>query len=89
MAALTSADKIAIAKKFYEEFFQFKGGASTPWTKPELNAAADSINNWMDAAQLNFLAALATDAPAFSAASSGPQKTILFCVVALKRAGVI
>lgn len=89
MAVFTTADKLVVGKQFYEKHFQFKGGSTTPWTKPELAAAIDSMNNWTDTNQANFLSTLATDAPAFAGAATGPQKSLLFCYVVLRRAGVI
>jgi len=89
MAVFTNADKIACAKQFYERHFQHIPGASTPWTKPQLAAAIDSINNWVDANQASFLSTLATDAPVFNSASTAQQKTLLFSYVILRKAGVI
>lgn len=89
MAVFTNADKLAVAKQFYERHFQFQGGGSTPWTKPELAAAIDSMNNWVDTNQANFVSTLASEAPAFSSATNAQQKSLLFCYVVLRRAGVI
>ena len=89
MAVFTNADKLAVAKQFYEKHFQFQPGATTPWTKVQLSSAIDSMNNWADTNQANFLSTLATDAPIFSGASSGTQKSILFAYVILRRAGLI
>ena len=89
MAVFAIADKLALAKQYYERHFQRGAGGSTPWTKPELGAAIDSMNNWTDANLANFLSALGTDASAFNAASNASQKTLLYCYVLLRRAGVI
>ena len=88
MAAFTTADKVAVAREFYERHFQFQSIA-TPWSKAELSAAIDSINNWIDTNQASFASALSSGAPAFQAASSSTQRILLFTYVALRRAGVI
>lgn len=89
MAVFDAADKLAIAKVYYERHFQALPGATTPWTKAQLASAIDSMNNWTDTNQSSFLSTLATDAPDFSSASNATQKSLLFCYVLLRRAGVI
>lgn len=89
MAVFTPTDKIVVGNAYYTKHFQFIPGATTPWTKAELAAAIDSINNWVDANQANFVSTLATDAPVFSTNSNAQQKTLLFAYVILRRAGII
>lgn len=89
MAVFTLADKIAVGTQYYEKHFKAIQGASTPWTKAQLAAAIDSMNNWVDANQANFISTLASEAAAFSSASNAQQKSLLFCYVLLRRAGLI
>lgn len=63
--------------------------ALQPWpalTKPEIAAAIAATDDWIDANQASFNAALPQ--PARSALSSA-QKTFLFCFVAMRRAGLL
>lgn len=86
MAVLTAAEKRNIARHIYFEFYQ--GNAeSTPWTKPQWEAAMDAINNWIDANAAGFGTALTLGAPQFAASASGRDKTLLFIGVVLARAG--
>lgn len=87
MAVLTDTDRKAILVSFHDR--HFAGAGSTPWTKPELKAGMDAINDWVDANQASFVAALSSNAPAFSTVSSAAEKTLLFSYVILRRAGVI
>ena len=86
MAVLTAAEKRNIARRIYFEFYQGNAG-STPWTKPQWEAAMDAVNNWIDANVAGFGAALVAGAPQFAANSSGRDKTLLFIGVVLARAG--
>jgi len=53
-------------------------------TKPELRAAVDATDDWIEANQAGFNAALPQP---FRGAATVPQKTFLFCYVAMRRAG--
>lgn len=53
-------------------------------TKPELRAAVDAIDDWIEANTASFNAALPQP---FRTAATTPQKTFLFCYVAMRRAG--
>lgn len=55
-------------------------------TKPELKAAIDATDNWIDANQSGYNAALPDP---FRSLASLDEKTVLFCYVALKRAGLL
>lgn len=55
-------------------------------TKTDLKAGIDATDNWIDSNQASFNTALPE--PLKSAATT-QEKTILFCYVALKRAGLL
>lgn len=55
-------------------------------TKPDLLAAIDSTDGWIDSNQASFNAALPEP---FKSAATAQEKTILFCYVAAKRAGIL
>lgn len=57
-----------------------------PVTKPELRAAVDACDAWIEANQGSFNAALPQP---FRGAADTPQKTLLFCYVAMRRAGLL
>lgn len=53
-------------------------------TKPDLVAAIAATDDWIDANQTSFNQALPQP---FRSAASLPMKTLLFCYVAMRRAG--
>ena len=53
-------------------------------TAPELRAAVDATDDWIEANQAGFNAALPQP---FRGAATTAQKTFLFCYVAMRRAG--
>jgi len=55
-------------------------------TKPDLRAAIDATDDWIEANQGSFNAALPLP---FRTAATAPQKTFLFCYVAMRRAGLL
>ena len=55
-------------------------------TKPDLIAAINATDDWIDGAQASFNAALPEP---FKSATAIEQKTLLFCYVSLKRAGLL
>lgn len=59
-------------------------GSLTGVTKPQLRAAIDATDDWIDSNQTSFNNAL--PAP-FRTSASLTQKTFLFCYVAMRRAG--
>ncbi len=84
MAALPDADRIEITAKL-QRLAQW---AALPCsiTKAQLKAAIDATDDWIDANQASFNSALPT------AARNNldlTQKTLLFCYVAMKRAGIL
>lgn len=61
-------------------------GSITGVTKAELRAAVDATDDWIEANQASFNTALPQP---FRGAASTPQKTFLFCYVAMRRAGLL
>jgi hypothetical protein len=61
-------------------------GSLTGVTKAELRAAIDATDDWIDANQASFNTALPQP---FRSAASTPQKTFLFCYVAMRRASLL
>lgn len=56
-----------------------------PVTKPELRAAIDATDAWIEANQGSFNSSLPQP---FRGAATTPMKTLLFCFVAMRRVGV-
>jgi hypothetical protein len=55
-------------------------------TKPDLRAAIDATDSWIDTNAASFNTALPDP---FKSTATLEQKTMLFCYVALKRAGIL
>lgn len=55
-------------------------------TKADLRAAVDATDSWIDSNQASFNTALPA---AFKNSASLTQKTLLFCYVAMRRAGLL
>lgn len=55
-------------------------------TKTDLRAAIDATDNWIDSNQASFNTALPEP---FKGSATTQEKTVLFCFVALKRAGLL
>ena len=84
MAALPDADRIEITAKL-QRLAQWLAIACGI-TKADLKAAVDATDDWIDSNQASFNNALPT------AAKNNlnlTQKTLLFCYVAMKRAGIL
>jgi hypothetical protein len=81
MAVLPLLDRQRVAAGF-----QRLNTAATSFTKAELQAAVAATDDWIENNQAAYLAAL--PAGGFKAGSSALQKTILFCYVAMRRAGL-
>ena len=62
------------------------GVGAIPVTKPDLRAAIDATDAWIESAQGAFNAALPQP---FRGAATTAQKTLLFCFVAMRRAGIL
>ncbi len=61
-------------------------GSFTGITKPDLKAAVDATDDWIEANQVSYNLALPL---AFRANATTAQKTFLFCYVAMRRAGLL
>lgn len=61
-------------------------GTLTGVTKADLREAVDATDGWIDSAQASFNAALPV---AFRTNATLAQKTLLFCYVAMRRAGLL
>ena len=59
---------------------------SAGFSKADLQAAVDATDSWIDTNAASFNTALPV---AFRTAATLTQKTVLFCFVAMKRAGLI
>jgi hypothetical protein len=62
------------------------GSASIPVNKTDLRAAVDATDAWIEANQASFNSALPQP---FRGAATAPQKTLMFCYVAMRRAGLL
>lgn len=60
--------------------------ATTAFTKPDLAAAVNATDDWIEANQGAFNTALPA---AFRTNATLAQKTLLFCYVAMRRAGIL
>lgn len=61
-------------------------GTPIPVVKADLRAAVDATDAWIEANQAAFNTALPQP---FRGAATTPQKTLLFCYVAMRRAGIL
>jgi hypothetical protein len=84
MAALSDADRQIAARNWIHKAF-VEANATATFTYTDIKAAADATDAWIDSNQGSYNSALS--AP-FSGATV-QQKTLLFCVVALRRAGLL
>lgn len=84
MAALPDADRIEITAKL-QRLAQW-AAIACGITKADLKAAVDATDTWIDGNQTSFNTALPTTA---RNSLNQTQKTLLFCYVALKRAGIL
>jgi hypothetical protein len=62
------------------------GLGGIPVNKSDLRAAVDATDDWIEANQASFNSALPQP---FRGAASTPVKTLLFCYVAMRRAGLL
>ena len=84
MAALPDADRIEVTTKL-QRLAQW-AAIACGITKAELKAAVDATDDWIDTNAAAYNLALPTAARTNLNAT---QKTLLFCYVALKRAGIL
>lgn len=59
---------------------------TSAFTKPDLHAAVNATDDWIDANQASYNTALPV---AFRTSATLGQKTLLFCYVAMRRAGIL
>lgn len=79
MAALDATNRLRVAYAWMRD-----NAEPCAFNKTALNAAVNATDQWIEDNQAAFNAALPT---AFRNNSSLTQKTILFCFVAMRRAG--
>lgn len=82
MAQLLDADRAIVFAETMRRIASGFGGI----TKPDLRAAVDATDTWIDSNAASYNAALPLPA---RTALSAQEKTLIFCYVALKRAGIL
>lgn len=83
MADLSATDRERV-KRYFMRQGDATGGCA--FTKTDLTAAVTATDDWIDDNASAFNLALPV---AFRNAATGQQKTLLFCWVALRRAGLL
>lgn len=81
MALLPDADRDRTGR-----YFMRANTLACAFTKAELRAAVNATDDWIDANAAAFNSALPL---AFRTNASQVQKTLLFCWVAMRRAGIL
>lgn len=81
MAALPDLDRVRVWAHFMRH-----PGATLGLSKADLRAAVDATDDWIDTNAATFNLALPLSA---RTALSASQKTLLFCMVAMRRAGLL
>lgn len=79
MALLDPTNRGRVAAQWMRDQLESCG-----FTKVDLRAAVDATDAWIDGNQAAYNSALP---PAFRTSASLSQKTLLFCYVAMRRAG--
>lgn len=82
MAVLTDPERV----KVWGHLMRLAGVAPGAVTKPDLRAAVNATDVWIDTNQASFVAALPEP---FKTQSSAVQKTFLFVYVLMRRAGIL
>lgn len=83
MAALSATDRDRI-RRFFTRQRDMVG--TVAFTKADLDAAIGALDDWIDTNAASINSALPT---AFKNNATQVQKTLLFCWVAMRRAGVL
>jgi hypothetical protein len=83
MAVLSNADRQRVSTGLQRSGSVFGGVANV--VKSDLIAAVNATDDWIDSNQTSYNTALPT---AFKNNASTPQKTLLFCAVALARVSI-
>jgi hypothetical protein len=81
MAVLPDLDRARVAAQWMRAQIE-----ACAFTKANLRAAVDATDAWIETNQTAFNAALPT---AFRNSASLTQKTLVFCYVAMRRAGIL
>lgn len=84
MAVLNAADRISVVVAVAKELF-VKAKATATFNTDGLRTAVNETDDWIDSNQASYVASLSEP----FASASAAQKTILFAIVAFKRAGLI
>jgi len=85
MAALSDADRTEAARAFITRIYVALSQTAN-CNNAQIKAAIDATDDWIDSNATSFNNALPT---AFRNNATTAQKTQLFCMVALKRAGLL
>ena len=85
MAVLADADRQIAARAWVKRAF-VEAGATANMGHDVVKAAADATDTWIDDNQSSFNSVLPEP---FKSTATLEQKTLLFCYVAMKRAGLI
>lgn len=81
MAVLSDTDRARVTAQWMRDNLESCG-----FTKTQLAAAVNATDDWIDGAQATYNSALPV---AFRNNASLTQKTLLFCFVAMRRAGIL
>ena len=82
MALLDAANRLKVGDHSMRQV----GAALASLTKPDLRAAVDATDQWIDDNTASFNAALPLN---FRTIADLQNKTLLFCWVAMRRAGIL
>lgn len=83
--ALTTEQKADVARHFARDYF-VKLAKRANFSHDDLHAAAGASDDFIETIQATYNAALPLP---FRSDATTPEKTLMFCYVALKRAGLI
>lgn len=82
MAVLDATNRTRVGNEFMRRLTETLTGV----VKADLRAAVDATDSWIDSNQSSFNTALPA---AFRNNATLTQKTLLFCYVAMRRAGIL
>lgn len=85
MAELPDADRQIAARAWVQKAF-VEANATANMAHDTIKAAVDATDTWIDTNQASFNTALPEP---FKTTADLSQKTLLFCYVAMKRAGIL
>lgn len=84
MAVLSDTDRARVAAQWMRDNLESCG-----FTKTDLAAAVAATDSWIDANQASYNSALPAAFRTGAGSASLTQKTLLFCFVAMRRAGIL